>query len=152
MAPKRAAPTGDEVVRKSSRATKAAVVDDSNSENSQDEAPAPKKKAGKKPVKKTKKAKDESEEEDDDASDFEEAAAPVKKARGPPKEKVVKVEVAKLAVGDKVEDVTLQNENGEDVLLSSLYSAGGLILFSYPKANTPGCTSQACLFVNSTFL
>lgn len=148
MAAKRAATT-DEPARKSARATKAAVVDDSNSEKSEDDRPPPKKKAAKKVAKKTKKAKADSDEEDDDASDFEEAPV-VKKARAAPKEKVAKVEVIKLAVGDQVEDVTLVNENGEDVVLSSLYSAGGLVLFSYPKASTPGCTTQACLYV-STF-
>ncbi|KAM0791626.1 hypothetical protein ACM66B_006065 [Microbotryomycetes sp. NB124-2] len=49
-----------------------------------------------------------------------------------------------LEVGDVVPDVTLKNEDDNDTSLASLYNESGLVIFSYPKANTPGCTNQAC--------
>lgn len=53
----------------------------------------------------------------------------------------------KLTVGDKLPDVTLQNEAGDDVNLSQLAQDGApIIIFAYPKASTPGCTKQACGF------
>ena len=50
-----------------------------------------------------------------------------------------------MQVGDTVEDFTLQNENDETVHLSD---AGGkpVVLFFYPRADTPGCTVEACGF------
>ncbi|GAA5950555.1 hypothetical protein JCM3765_000527 [Sporobolomyces pararoseus] len=46
--------------------------------------------------------------------------------------------------GEVVEDITLKNDSDEEVALSSLYNESGLVIFSYPKANTPGCTTQSC--------
>ncbi|KDE04841.1 hypothetical protein MVLG_04702 [Microbotryum lychnidis-dioicae p1A1 Lamole] len=45
---------------------------------------------------------------------------------------------------DIIEDIVLQDENNSPVSLKSLYDASGLVIFSYPRANTPGCTNQAC--------
>ncbi|GEM10005.1 peroxiredoxin Q/BCP [Rhodotorula toruloides] len=50
----------------------------------------------------------------------------------------------KYTVGDVVEDVVLRNEDDKEVSLESLYKEKGLVIFSYPKADTPGCTNQAC--------
>lgn len=43
---------------------------------------------------------------------------------------------------------TLKNDAGDDVTLYTALetSTNGVILFVYPKANTPGCTTQACGF------
>ncbi|KAK4047248.1 thioredoxin peroxidase dot5 [Microbotryomycetes sp. JL201] len=49
-----------------------------------------------------------------------------------------------LSVGDVVPDITLKNEDDKDTSLASLYNESGLVIFSYPKASTPGCTNQAC--------
>ncbi|GAA5820711.1 hypothetical protein JCM11251_003124 [Rhodosporidiobolus azoricus] len=57
-----------------------------------------------------------------------------------------KVEGGKYKIGDVVEDVKLKNEDDKDVSLAELYAEKGLVIFSYPKANTPGCTTQACNF------
>ncbi|GAA6014592.1 hypothetical protein JCM11491_000161, partial [Sporobolomyces phaffii] len=46
--------------------------------------------------------------------------------------------------GDHVEDITLKNDSDDEVALSSLYNESGLVVFTYPKANTPGCTTQSC--------
>ncbi|GAA5844955.1 hypothetical protein JCM3766R1_000344 [Sporobolomyces carnicolor] len=46
--------------------------------------------------------------------------------------------------GQVVEDITLKNDSDQEVALSSLYNESGLVIFTYPKANTPGCTTQSC--------
>ena len=46
---------------------------------------------------------------------------------------------------DLVEDFTLENQDGESVSLSQ-FSANPVVLFFYPRADTPGCTIEACGF------
>jgi peroxiredoxin Q/BCP len=46
---------------------------------------------------------------------------------------------------EKVADFTLQNEDGEPVRLSD-FAGKPVVLFFYPKADTPGCTIEACGF------
>ena len=48
-----------------------------------------------------------------------------------------------LKVGDKVPSFVAKDENGNDIKLSD-YLGKKLIVFFYPKANTPGCTAEAC--------
>ncbi|TYB76788.1 thioredoxin-dependent thiol peroxidase [Bizionia saleffrena] len=48
-----------------------------------------------------------------------------------------------LKQGDKVPDFSVNNQDGETVSLSD-YKGKKLIVFFYPKANTPGCTAEAC--------
>ena len=50
-----------------------------------------------------------------------------------------------MRVGDKVEDFELQNQNGETVRLTD-YKASPVVLFFYPRADTPGCTIESCGF------
>ncbi|MCJ1380246.1 hypothetical protein MMC17_003349 [Xylographa soralifera] len=42
----------------------------------------------------------------------------------------------------------IETNDGEKTTLKKLVeeSKGGVVLFTYPKASTPGCTTQACLF------
>ena len=47
--------------------------------------------------------------------------------------------------GDIVEDFTLQNQDGKDVRLSD-YRNTPVVLFFYPRADTPGCTIESCGF------
>lgn len=59
-------------------------------------------------------------------------------------------DIKELEVGDDLPDITLKNEKGEDVIVNSLASAEeGVVFFLVPKADTPGCTTQACLFRDS---
>jgi thioredoxin-dependent peroxiredoxin len=51
----------------------------------------------------------------------------------------------KLAPGDKAPDFTLPNADGKLVSLSSLRGQQVIVYF-YPAAMTPGCTTQACDF------
>ena len=48
-----------------------------------------------------------------------------------------------LAVGDRAPSFELLDQRGEPVSLASLAGRHVLVYF-YPKADTPGCTTQAC--------
>lgn len=50
-----------------------------------------------------------------------------------------------LEVGMKAPDFTLKDKDGNDVSLSDLRGKR-VVLYFYPKDNTPGCTRQACAF------
>ena len=49
-----------------------------------------------------------------------------------------------LAPGAAVPAVNQKNHNGEMVDLAVAGSTGFLLVYFYPKADTPGCTKQAC--------
>jgi peroxiredoxin Q/BCP len=48
-----------------------------------------------------------------------------------------------IGVGDTAPDFALQNQDGETVKLSD-FAGKAVVLYFYPKADTPGCTTQAC--------
>lgn len=48
-----------------------------------------------------------------------------------------------LSEGDKAPDFALPDQNGEEVKLSDLRGET-VVLYFYPRADTPGCTTQAC--------
>src|SRR5215218_2968490 len=48
-----------------------------------------------------------------------------------------------LNQGDEAPDFELEDQDGEPVRLSSLRGSP-VVLYFYPKADTPGCTTQAC--------
>lgn len=50
-----------------------------------------------------------------------------------------------LNVGDRVPDFTLSDDGGRQYSLSD-FAGKTLVLYFYPKDNTPGCTRQACAF------
>lgn len=54
----------------------------------------------------------------------------------------------RLEPGDSAPDFTLTSAQGETVSLSQ-YRGQQVILYFYPKASTPGCTTQACDFRDS---
>ena len=53
-----------------------------------------------------------------------------------------------LEIGMKAPDFTLKDKNGNDFTLSSLLGKK-IVLYFYPKDNTPGCTRQACAFAGA---
>ena len=61
----------------------------------------------------------------------------VKPSRGP------------VQVGDVAPDFTLPSQSGEQVSLHDLVSRGPVVLYFYPKDETPGCTTEACTFRDS---
>jgi thioredoxin-dependent peroxiredoxin len=48
-----------------------------------------------------------------------------------------------IEAGEKAPQFTLQNQDGEDVSLAD-FAGRTVVLYFYPKADTPGCTTQAC--------
>lgn len=48
-----------------------------------------------------------------------------------------------LKVGDKAPEFNGVNQKGEEIGLSD-FSGKKLILYFYPKDNTPGCTAESC--------
>jgi peroxiredoxin Q/BCP len=50
-----------------------------------------------------------------------------------------------LKEGDEAPDIRLQTDSGELFRLSSLQGKR-VVLYFYPKADTPGCTAEACEF------
>lgn len=54
---------------------------------------------------------------------------------------------SELAIGSKVPTVVQVNQDGRPVDLGSL--KGLVLVYFYPKADTPGCTRQACSLRNS---
>ena len=56
-------------------------------------------------------------------------------------------DTVKLAVGDKAPDFEATITNGTTIRLSEILGSGeGIVLYFYPKDNTPGCTTEACDF------
>ena len=53
-----------------------------------------------------------------------------------------------LEIGMKAPDFTLKDKNGNDFTVSSLLGKK-IVLYFYPKDNTPGCTRQACAFAGA---
>ena len=53
-----------------------------------------------------------------------------------------------LEVGMKAPDFTLPDKDGNQVSLSD-FKGKKVVLYFYPKDNTPGCTRQACAFAQN---
>jgi len=53
--------------------------------------------------------------------------------------------MAKPKEGDKAPDFTAKDQNGKTVSLSD-FKGKNVILYFYPKDDTPGCTAEACSF------
>ncbi|MBE2212517.1 MAG: peroxiredoxin [Opitutaceae bacterium] len=49
-----------------------------------------------------------------------------------------------LAIGSPAPAVSALDQNGKSVALGDLYAKGLVLVYFYPKADTPGCTKQAC--------
>ena len=50
-----------------------------------------------------------------------------------------------LNVGDQAPDINVQTDSGEDFRLSAM-KGQRVVLYFYPRADTPGCTVEACEF------
>ena len=53
-----------------------------------------------------------------------------------------------LEVGTKAPDFTLPDKDGNSVSLTD-FAGKKVVLYFYPKDNTPGCTRQACAFAGA---
>jgi peroxiredoxin Q/BCP len=54
-----------------------------------------------------------------------------------------------VKVGDKAPDFTLPSQMGDSVTLSEFFGKKNVVLYFYPKDETPGCTREACSFRDS---
>jgi thioredoxin-dependent peroxiredoxin len=54
-----------------------------------------------------------------------------------------------VKTGDKAPDFTLPSQAGEPVRLSDRLGERVVVLYFYPKDETPGCTAEACAFRDS---
>ncbi|KAG6852919.1 hypothetical protein C0991_008149 [Blastosporella zonata] len=139
MPPRKATGTSSEPTRRSSR-----IVSQPN----QDPKVAPKAAASKK--------RTAAAAEDEDAAPEDGSSAPkkVKGGKAIVKEDAAEEEekedesskLASIDIGDVLPSVTLKNEKDEDVDIAGLAAENGVVFFLVPKADTPGCTNQACGF------
>ena len=53
-----------------------------------------------------------------------------------------------LKVGDQAPDIRVQTDSGETFQLSAM-KGKRVVLYFYPKADTPGCTTESCEFRDS---
>lgn len=73
----------------------------------------------------------------------------ISKSRKPKGKKggTIAVQPTTVSVGDVVPTVSLYTDAGSAVSSAALAGdKAGAVLFLYPRANTPGCTTQACAF------
>jgi len=54
-----------------------------------------------------------------------------------------------VTVGDKAPDFRLLDQNGNEVCLADFLGKKAVVLYFYPKDETPGCTKEACGFRDS---
>jgi peroxiredoxin Q/BCP len=48
-----------------------------------------------------------------------------------------------MIVGDRIPEILGKDQDGNEIKASD-YKGKKIVLYSYPKANTPGCTAEAC--------
>jgi peroxiredoxin Q/BCP len=51
-----------------------------------------------------------------------------------------------LAAGDRAPDFTLENQDGKPVALADFAGRKNVVVYFYPKDDTPGCTRESCAF------
>jgi|YelNatPaOPRAMG01_1025707.scaffolds.fasta_scaffold02052_20 peroxiredoxin Q/BCP len=51
-----------------------------------------------------------------------------------------------LKIGEKAPDFTAVSDSGETITLSGKLKEGPVVLYFYPKDETPGCVAEACTF------
>jgi peroxiredoxin Q/BCP len=54
-----------------------------------------------------------------------------------------------VKVGDVAPDFTLKSQDGSEVSLSDFRGQKDVVVYFYPKDDTPGCTKEACAFRDS---
>lgn len=54
-----------------------------------------------------------------------------------------------MKIGDQVPTFTLPDDSGNNITLDGLLKQGMVVLYFYPKDNTPGCTLEAKAFRDS---
>ena len=57
--------------------------------------------------------------------------------------------MARLGIGDAAPDFSLPNQDNETIKLSQFKDSKHVVLYFYPKDETPGCVKEACSFRDS---
>jgi peroxiredoxin Q/BCP len=52
----------------------------------------------------------------------------------------------RIKTGDKIPSFVLPDQNGERVDIEKLIGKSNMVIYFYPKDDTPGCTAEACSF------
>lgn len=55
-------------------------------------------------------------------------------------------EMSKIEIGSQVPEFILKDQNGNDFDISELLGKKNMVVYFYPKDDTPGCTKEACSF------
>jgi peroxiredoxin Q/BCP len=58
----------------------------------------------------------------------------------------IKLLIMKLKIGDTAPEINSLDQNGNPITLSQFSGKKKVILYFYPKDDTPGCTKEACNF------
>lgn len=56
------------------------------------------------------------------------------------------IRLTQLNIGDKAPDFEAETDKEEKIRLSEFKGKSHVVLYFYPKDNTPGCTKEACSF------
>ncbi len=54
--------------------------------------------------------------------------------------------MAKLVIGSQIPEFTLPDQNGNEFKTTDVVGKTNIVLYFYPKDDTPGCTKEACSF------
>lgn len=54
--------------------------------------------------------------------------------------------MASLQIGDRAPNFTLSSATGENVSLTDFQGKKAVVIYFYPKDDTPGCTAESCAF------
>ena len=55
----------------------------------------------------------------------------------------------KVQVGDRIPEFKLMDQNGDEFSSSQYVGSTAMVIYFYPKDDTPGCTKEACKFRDS---
>jgi peroxiredoxin Q/BCP len=55
----------------------------------------------------------------------------------------------KITIGSKLPEFTLPDQDGKSLSIKELMVKKNLVIYFYPKDETPGCTKEACTFRDS---
>lgn len=53
---------------------------------------------------------------------------------------------SKLQIGDSIPNFTLKDQHGNDFSIENIIHKNVLVIYFYPKDDTPGCVKEACSF------
>jgi len=54
-----------------------------------------------------------------------------------------------MKVGDKIPSFSLKDQHGQDLNIDDFVGTTAMVIYFYPKDDTPGCTKEACSFRDS---